>query len=154
MNEIKMCDFRYDEGLRIRKELVWDTLTAFQGSHGNSLSGTTYVMIKQATKDGAVSCKVGGVADFLYPTSTTRRGRVQDNGDCCPTITAEENGICKIENEYRIRKLTPLECWRLMGYTDEDFHKAESVNSNTQLYKEAGNAIIKQVLMHIFRGIL
>ena len=52
---------------------------------------------------------------------------------------------------YRIRKLTPRECWRLMGYTDEDFDKAAAVNSNTQLYKEAGNAIVKQVLMAIFR---
>ena len=54
------------------------------------------------------------------------------------------------EQEYRIRKLTPRECWRLMGYTDEDFDKAASVNSNTQLYKQAGNAIVKQVLMAIF----
>ena len=55
-----------------------------------------------------------------------------------------------VETRYRIRKLTPKECWRLMGYTDEDFEKAASVNSNTQLYKQAGNAIVKQVLMAIF----
>ena len=51
---------------------------------------------------------------------------------------------------YRIRKLTALECWRLMGFTDEDFHKAEAVNSNTQLYKEAGNSIAKSCLIAIF----
>ena len=51
---------------------------------------------------------------------------------------------------YRIRKLTPRECWRLMGFTDEDFKKASEVNSNTQLYKEAGNSIIVPVLMAIF----
>lgn len=51
---------------------------------------------------------------------------------------------------YRIRKLTPRETWRLMGFTDEDFEKAERVNSNSQLYKQAGNAIVKQVLMAIF----
>ena len=50
----------------------------------------------------------------------------------------------------RIRKLTPLECWRLMGFTDEDYWKAASVNSNTQLYKQAGNSIVKQVLMKVF----
>ena len=55
---------------------------------------------------------------------------------------------------YRIRKLTPREVWRLMGYTDEDFEKAAAVNSNTQLYKEAGNAIVKQVLMAIFSQML
>ena len=52
--------------------------------------------------------------------------------------------------QYKIRKLTPRECWRLMGYSDEDFEKAQAVNSNTQLYKQAGNAIVKQVLMAIF----
>ena len=53
-------------------------------------------------------------------------------------------------NNYRIRKLTPKECWRLMGCTDEDFHKAEQVNSNSQLYKQAGNAIVVDVLEAIF----
>lgn len=53
-------------------------------------------------------------------------------------------------NAYRIRKLTPLECWRLMGFSDEDFRKAEQVNSNSQLYKQAGNSIVKDVLMAIF----
>lgn len=54
---------------------------------------------------------------------------------------------------YRIRKLTPCECWRLMdlaGKDDENFKKAAEVNSNTQLYKEAGNAIVRSVLMGIF----
>ena len=50
----------------------------------------------------------------------------------------------------RIRKLTPLECWRLMGFYDSDYEKASSVNSNTQLYKQAGNSIVKQVLMAVF----
>lgn len=54
-------------------------------------------------------------------------------------------------NMYRIRKLTPKECWRLMSFTDEDFHKAEAVNSNTQLYKQAGNSIVASVLEAIFR---
>lgn len=54
----------------------------------------------------------------------------------------------------RIRKLVPKECWRLMGFTDEDFEKAASVVSNTQLYKQAGNSIVKDVLMDIFRQLL
>lgn len=107
------------------------------------------VHIKQATKEGSIECKIGGVADLTYPDSKTRRGRVQDGGDTSPTITAEGE-LCKIER-YRIRKLTPRECWRLMGYTDADFDKAQTVNSNTQLYKQAGNAIVKQVLMAIFK---
>ena len=53
--------------------------------------------------------------------------------------------------EKRLRQITPLECWRLMGFSDEDFYKAESVNSNTQLYKQAGNSIVVDVLEGIFK---
>ncbi|MBO7733934.1 MAG: DNA cytosine methyltransferase [Methanobrevibacter sp.] len=53
------------------------------------------------------------------------------------------------ETEYRIRKLTPRECWRLMDFTDEDFDKAQVVNSNTQLYKQAGNSIVVNGLVAI-----
>lgn len=52
--------------------------------------------------------------------------------------------------KYKIRKLTPKECFRLMNYTDADFEKAAKVNSNSQLYKQAGNAIVKSCLMAIF----
>lgn len=111
-----------------------------------------YLEIKQATKDGTIKCKVGGCFDTTFPNSKTRRGRVQDDGDVTPAITAERTGsIAVVETRYRLRKLTPRECWRLMGYTDEDFDKAQAAGvSNTQLYKQAGNAIVKQVLMGIF----
>lgn len=56
--------------------------------------------------------------------------------------------------QVRIRKLTPRECWRLMGFTDEDFDKAKEVNSDSQLYKQAGNSIVVQVLENIFREML
>lgn len=59
-----------------------------------------------------------------------------------------------MESEYRIRKLTPKECWRLMGFTDEDFEKASKVNSNSQLYKQAGNSIVVPVLEAIFRNLI
>ena len=267
------------------------------------------VKIKQATKDGYIECEVGGVADLSFPDSNTRRGRVQDKGNTCPTLMAGEQDICRIEKEvedeerssvetlrilrkeigekdfsewairglwcvlqeevlrqnvyakgiyenwthrpelfkfaynskgdqysiyseksmrnmwknwkdgctsyrrglpkqqcrefddfvselpyettqrkkfvyclwetskgigllrealseiqkiwestpseamqrcaYRIRKLTPLSCWRLMDFTDEDFEKAAQVNSNTQLYKQAGNSIVRNVLVAI-----
>ena len=150
------------------------------------------VKIKQATKQGYIECEVGGVADFSYPDSETRRGRVQDNGNTCPTLTAESQDICKIEKvgqisndgsqygtviadnglspnlvagthgyansciatQYRIRKLTPRECWRLMDFSDEDFEKAAEVNSNTQLYKQAGNSIVVNVLVAILGQLL
>lgn len=54
----------------------------------------------------------------------------------------------------RIRKLTPLECWRLMGFDDEDFRKAEEQCSNTQLYKQAGNSIVVDCLEGILRNLL
>lgn len=59
-----------------------------------------------------------------------------------------------IYNNLRIRKLTPKECWRLMGFDDEDFEKAAKVNSNTQLYKQAGNSIVVDVLYKIFDKLL
>lgn len=70
--------------------------------------------------------------------------------DNSPTLRSERSGLMTVENQYRIRKLMPMECWRLMGFSDEDFHKAEEVNSNSQLYKQAGNSIVKNVLMAIF----
>lgn len=112
------------------------------------------VLIKQATKEGYVEMKIGGVCDLSFPESETRRGRVQEGGDVCPTLTAQNNEICRIETRYRIRKLTPKECWRLMGFTDEDFEKAASVNSNTQLYKQAGNSIVVNCLEGIFSNLI
>ena len=74
--------------------------------------------------------------------------------DVCPTQRANRYGIKCIETDYRIRKLTPKECWRLMGFSDDDFHKAEKVNSNSQLYKQAGNSIVVDVLEGIFNQLL
>lgn len=54
----------------------------------------------------------------------------------------------------RIRKFTPKECWRLMGFTDEDYAKAAEVNSNSMLYKQAGNSIVPQVLSAIFKNLI
>ena len=64
-----------------------------------------------------------------------------------------ENGLGYegvIEPTYRIRKLTPKECWRLMSFSDWDFEKAAKVNSSSQLYKEAGNSIVENCLIAIF----
>lgn len=128
------------------------TLSA--GTHGYANNHICEkVKIKQATKKGYIECTIGGVADLSYPDSKTRRGRVQDCGNTSQTLTAGESEICKIESPYRIRKLTPKECWRLMGFSDEEFTAAESVNSNTQLYKQAGNSIVVDVLEHLFKDI-
>ena len=121
------------------------------------------IEVRQATKEGSIPCKIGGVADLNYPGSKTRRGRVKENGEICPTLTTEnipsviEPWIWEIDGvKYliRIRKLTPKECWRLMNFTDDDFSKAAAVNSNTQLYKQAGNSIVKNVLCEVFKQLL
>ena len=70
-----------------------------------------------------------------------------------PTLTATSSDE-KIISNLRIRKLTPKECWRLMGFDDEDFERAEKVNSNTQLYKQAGNSICVSVLEAILLNLL
>mgnify|MGYP002548779275 FL=1 len=118
------------------------------------------VMIKQATKAGFIKWQVGGVADLSFPTSKTRRGRVQAGGTVCPTIMSSNQELYKLERKemesYRIRRLTPLECWRLMGFSDEDFRAAEAdeINSDTQLYAQAGNSIVVNVLEAIFGEML
>ena len=100
------------------------------------------------------------MADLSFPTSKTRRGRVQAGGTVSPTIMSSNQELYKLErNEmesYRIRRLTPLECWRLMGFSDEDFRAAEAdeINSDTQLYAQAGNSIVVNVLEAIFGEML
>ena len=107
------------------------------------------ILIKNATKKGYLIADDGDGIDTAYPDSKTRRGRVQKN--MAHTITTDDSkGVVEATN-FRIRKLTPNECWRLMGCSDEDFHKAEQVNSNSQLYKQAGNAIVVDVLEAIFK---
>lgn len=78
----------------------------------------------------------------IMPTMTTRP-------DCLGVVVEGEN-----MNGLRIRKLTPKECWRLMGFDDEDFEKASKVNSNAQLYKQAGNSIVVNVLEAILKNLL
>lgn len=69
----------------------------------------------------------------------------------CISTVQKDNYV--VENNIKIRKLTPLECWRLMGFSDEDFRKAAKENSNSQLYKQAGNSIVVKVLEKIFKNL-
>ena len=118
--------------------------------------------MKMITNDGNVKryinsdivdeFKEGQAADISFPNGYNKAKRVHNE---CPAIngtTTESSFIVK--NYLRIRKLTPLEVWRLMGFSDDDFDKAEKINSNTQLYKQAGNSIVVNVLMAIFKQFL
>lgn len=86
------------------------------------------------------------------------KGKIQNLEKEASTLQAAmgEGGgnVPLVAPDYRIRKLTPKECWRLMGFDDADFEKAAKVNSNTQLYKQAGNSIVVKVLEAIFRSLL
>lgn len=85
--------------------------------------------------------------------------RVYDKNYLAPTINTcgggnREPKTMENNENVRIRRLTPKECWRLMGFTDEDYEKASKVSSNTSLYRQAGNSIVVQCLMAIFKEML
>ena len=89
----------------------------------------------------------------INPSGRGMNGNVYGT-NLSPTLTTNKGeGIKILQNEdYRIRKLTPLECWRLMGFSDNDYYAAKSIGtSNAQLYKQAGNSIVVTVLEAIFR---
>ena len=93
----------------------------------------------------------GDSIDLSYPQSKTKRGRV--GHEISKTLMAADC-MGTVEN-YRIRKLTPKECWRLMSFDDEDFDKAKASGvSDSQLYKQAGNSIVVKVLEGILRNLL
>ena len=106
---------------------------------------------------------VGGVGEMKSNNGTQyyQQDRVYDSNEIalCQSAHEEFNPYYTVYQEknrqsFRIRKLTPKECWRLIGFTDEDFDKAKEVNSDTQLYKQAGNSIVVNVLMEIFKEML
>lgn len=109
------------------------------------------VAIRTANRQGYDMATDGDGVDLSYPQSKTKRGRVGHGvsktlmgADCMGTI-----------DNYRIRKLTPKECWRLMSFDDEDFDKAKASGvSDSQLYKQAGNSIVVKVLEGILRNLL
>ena len=115
------------------------TLTA-QDRHG--------ILIKEATKQGYAEAEIGDSVNLSHPNSKTRRGRVGKQ-IANTLLTGESQGV--VEPDFRIRKLTPRECWRLQGFPDWAFDKAQEVNSNSQLYKQAGNSVTVNVIEVIAR---
>lgn len=128
-----------------RTDGVSNTLTSVQKDN--------YLAIPEATSKGYAEAHEGDSVNLAVPNSTTRRGRVGkqmantlDTG-CQQGVVEQENNVC-----YRIRKLTPRECFRLMGVDDADIDKLMNASiSNSQLYKCAGNSIVVDVLYHLFR---
>ena len=112
-----------------------------------------YVLIPQATKTGYIPMELGGVCDLSYPTSKLRRGRVQEGGTVSPTLLCGcENALRRIETDYRIRKLTERECFRLMDVPEEYIDRIQAAGiSRSQQYKMAGNSIVVSCMYHIWR---
>lgn len=109
------------------------------------------VPIKTANKKGYDMATDGDGIDLAYPESKTRRGRV-GHGVAKTIPTNDSQGTL---DGFRIRKLTPRECWRLMGFDDADFDKVQAAGiSNTQLYKQAGNSIVVDCLERILNNLL
>ena len=141
------------------------------------------IPIKNATKKGYQNAQEGDYVNLQFSNSSTTSGRVgkqQANTLLCSdeqgvVVAIDEQNKCvrydgtvgtittdgsspkhnnRVSNGLRIRKLTPRECWRLMGFDDQAFDKAEKVCSNSQLYKQAGNSIVVDVLEKILTNLL
>lgn len=130
------------------------TLTG-QGRHGIAIE------VKEATKQGYAECRVGiDSVNFSMPNSKTRRGRVGQEIANTLDTSCNQGIFVRVSEELvvyavwyekyqcyiAIRKLTPKECFRLQGWTDDYFEKAEFVNSDSQLYKQAGNGVTVTVI--------
>lgn len=150
--------------------------TVMSNSHGGTTGG--YNPPKIIVEPVALDEQNGYIRkDGCVGTLTTDGSSPKHNNRVIEPINPMPDGTCRtIKNQYyktskanfersstfgatgvtdklRIRKLTPKECFRLMGFSDEDFAKAEAVNSNTQLYKQAGNSIVVDVIAHIFTSL-
>ncbi|WP_271000215.1 DNA cytosine methyltransferase [Listeria seeligeri] len=119
-------------------EGVSPTLTTMQGG-----GQEPKIKVKEATKKGFADAFPGDSINISHPDSETRRGRVGKQL-ANKLLTGEEQAV--VENDFRIRKLTPRECWRLQGFPDWVFDRAAEVNSNSQLYKQAGNSVTVNVI--------
>ena len=106
------------------------------------------IRVREATKKGYAEASVGDSVNLSHPNSKTRRGRVGE-GIANTLVTGDSQGV--VTPNFRIRKLTPRECWRLQGFPDWAFDKAQEVNSNSQLYKQAGNSVTVNVIKEIAR---
>jgi len=131
----------YNQG---REHGIAPTLTS------NSYHENNVLKIKEATSAGYADAEAGDSVNLSHPKSKTRRGRVGKQ-IANTLLTGESQGV--VEPDFRIRKLTPRECWRLQGFPDWAFDRAQAVNSNSQLYKQAGNSVTVNVIEAIARNL-
>lgn len=130
--EPMICEERSDEGLRFFKDNVSGTIRTIDSGGDKRI----------------IESKIANV-----PTSREYHGFREESPTLCARDYKDPKTILEIQKEiYKIRRVTPRECWRLMGFTDEDFDKAAKFMSNSQLYKQAGNSIVVPVLESIFKN--
>lgn len=145
----KLSNKRFDQSARVYGiSGVSPTLRTFGGGGQVTqiLDNRPVVRVAEAT--------IGDSINLSYPESKTRRGRVGKGVAQTLTCSQQQAVVTGNAGAPRIRRLTPKECWRLMGFDDEDFEKARAVNSDTQLYKQAGNSIVVNVLEAILGNLL
>ena len=147
---------------------IWKDIKEYEGKYQISHTGKVRSLVNNKNKI-RTQPKILNYVDKKYNDFIENKGyfpemfnpyHTKEVGDIAPTQTTQcgsttsSSTIC-INNGARVRKLTPLECWRLMSFDDEDFYKAQSTgNSNSQLYKQAGNSIVVKVLEKIFKNLL
>ncbi|HZK00264.1 MAG TPA: DNA (cytosine-5-)-methyltransferase, partial [Tissierellaceae bacterium] len=137
-----VCEQRTDEGLRFFKGGVVGTLRTIDSCGDKRVLEPNELKLHTNLS--------GGKWDKIHESAR----RVYDEEGIAPTIPTCGGGNIepKVQTNYKIRKLTPKECWRLMGFTDEDYFKARQAledrfyngrdRSNSQMYKMAGNSIV------------
>ena len=136
---------------------ICPNITTIDGGGTQQIKIATAVAIR---KDNTICVAMRGrnpenPSDRMPGVHTEQRLEINQNGTSNTLTSVQKDNLVMqtnncIATQYRIRKLTPRECWRLMDFKDSDFEKAQEVNSNTQLYKQAGNSIVKNVLVAIF----
>lgn len=164
------------------KECISPTLKTMQGGNSQPMvvamrgrnpdnpsdrtAGSLTEQRLEVNMQGTSNCLTSVQKDnLLLENNIQKVGQISSNGSQCGTVISD-NGISAnlvagthgyanshIATQYRIRKLTPRECGRLMGVSDEDIDKMAVVNSNTQLYKQFGNSIVVDVMCAMFKNL-
>lgn len=162
---LRLCKGGMREPMIVDKQIV-----AMRGRNPDNPSdrtaGSPTEQRLEVNMQGTSNCLTSVQKDnLLLENNIQKVGQISSNGSQCGTVISD-NGISAnlvagthgyanshIATQYRIRKLTPRECGRLMGVSDEDIDKMAAVNSNTQLYKQFGNSIVVDVMCAMFKNL-
>ena len=115
---------------------------------------TQGIKVRNGTKQGYQLANIGDSVDLSYPSSLTRRARVGKGIAHNLSCSCQMGAVVWNGRVVKIRRLTPKECFRLQGFSDDLFEKAKAVNSDAQLYKQAGNGVTVPVVYAIGCAIL